>query len=141
MMMFNKSLIGILLLAISVIIPSQIAYSQNGITDEMVAHIHTIVVSDKEPNLGGVNITNSSQTITGKDQILMAIDSMPRGNETEATIIVNDIINSTEIAEGDNLSELKQQVNAMDSGELHIDFIILDHVEDAHQFGSVHSIE
>ncbi len=71
----------------------------------------------------------------------MAIDSMPRGNETEATIIVNDMINSTEIAEGDNLSELKQQINVMDSGELHIDFIVLDHVEDAHQFGSIHAIE
>lgn len=50
----------------------------------------------------------------------MAIDLMPRGNETEATIIVNNIITSTEIADGDNLSELKQQVNVMDSGELHM---------------------
>lgn len=137
--MFNN-LVGLLPLVILLMVPIPLAFSQPMDAERLSAHIHTIVVSDNEMGLEGIDITNSSQTVNGKSDILQAINSLPRGNNTEATIIVNDIVNSTEISEGDNISELERQVNDTDSGELHIDFIVLDHTEDAHQFGVIHKV-
>lgn len=113
----------------------------------MTAQIHTINITENE-GLETLSISNFSETIQGKDEILTSIKRLPILDTAEQTIVVNKFENSTQIGRGSNVTEpLIVELNSLNNMAdvrpvdeqitVHIDFIVVDHVDHGHQFAVI----
>lgn len=107
---------------------------------QMNGEIHTIEISDEQGQ--PLKITNSSETVTTKQDFIVTVNQLPTSPNTQNSIIQNDLMNDIQIINGSDITPyIIADLNAVNETAVHLDFIVLNHGFDAHQFAVMHGKE
>jgi hypothetical protein len=137
-MLKNNTLKAIVLAVASLLFMTSAGYPVNA--QQMNGGIHTIEIIDEHGQ--PLNITNSSETVQTKQDFIAKVNQLPTSPNTQSSIIQNVLMNDIQIINGSDIAPyIIADVNAINETTIHLDFIVLNHVFDAHQFAVIHGAE